>query len=629
MIKNYTFLDNKSIEDSIHQVQDSMHRLQETIQNSSTYSIKNMHLNQKYNLLNDSTLTNPRLNEFNAKKKISFNNYLNNSKRLNFKRNKYELLNQRTLNNSYMTDIGKGHNKRNSNNNNDMVRSFNTETTFIKNQPKKASNIFSKYNTKYNTYNANNNKLKLNNQKKSTMPSKYYSINNIYLSNIYKPKKLNNKILSSNPSRTNVTKIFSNNNPTRKITYETRTEPNVRNQRKIQNLKNLDDLYKYGEYLSNELKISNDTNSELLENYINISSKLQNKNKEDSVINNKIKKLKEEEQELNKNNEEVKKNYQKIRNIIEKNNLLMKNNILEAQKKIDSKQKKISDLKEINLNLINSQKKYDNEIKELERILNEYNLEDINDQYEKKILQGENNNNNKKDEEKEILNKIYEYNIRNSVLKKDIEQLQKEENIANYIFRDSNNLFNENENDKYKYEEKVVDSKIKELQNKNEDYLNKTKEIENEINLRNNDIKEMQNEIEHINKNIIDIENKNSQRSEYYHLKNNNSLNLNKLIELDEEIKNLLLIKEQLLQDYDSGIENLNKIYNDKKGEIITESIDNEAKDIIEENERLKEENDDIIQELNDLPNLKEEYDKLNQDNIKLKKEFEKNSSHK
>ena len=629
MIKNYTFLDNKSIEDSIHQVQDSMHRLQETIQNSSTYSIKNMHLNQKYNLLNDSTLTNPRLNEFNAKKKISFNNYLNNSKRLNFKRNKYELLNQRTLNNSYMTDIGKGHNKRNSNNNNDMVRSFNTETTFIKNQPKKASNIFSKYNTKYNTYNANNNKLKLNNQKKSTMPSKYYSINNIYLSNIYKPKKLNNKILSSNPSRTNVTKIFSNNNPTRKITYETRTEPNVRNQRKIQNLKNLDDLYKYGEYLSNELKISNDTNSELLENYINISSKLQNKNKEDSVINNKIKKLKEEEQELNKNNEEVKKNYQKIRNIIEKNNLLMKNNILEAQKKIDSKQKKISDLKEINLNLINSQKKYDNEIKELERILNEYNLEDINDQYEKKILQGENNNNNKKDEEKEILNKIYEYNIRNSVLKKDIEQLQKEENIANYIFRDSNNLFNENENDKYKYEEKVVDSKIKELQNKNEDYLNKTKEIENEINLRNNDIKEMQNEIEHINKNIIDIENKNSQRSEYYYLKNNNSLNLNKLIELDEEIKNLLLIKEQLLQDYDSGIENLNKIYNDKKGEIITESIDNETKDIIEENERLKEENDDIIQELNDLPNLKEEYDKLNQDNIKLKKEFEKNSSHK
>ena len=152
--------------------------------------------------------------------------------------------------------------------------------------------------------------------------------------------------------------------------------------------------------------------------------------------------------------------------------------------------------------------------------------------------------------------------------------------------------------------------------------------MENIINLKNNDIKEIQDEIENINKNIIDIENKNNNKKQYYFLKHNNYENINKLNELDEEIKNLLLIKEKLLNDYDNGIKKLNKIYNDKKGEIITESVDNETREIMQENERLKEENNDIIQELNDLPNLKEEYDKLNQKNSKLKKELEKYSSH-
>jgi hypothetical protein len=277
----------------------------------------------------------------------------------------------------------------------------------------------------------------------------------------------------------------------------------------------------------------------------------------------------------------------------------------------------------------------ENEIKELEKILNEYNQEDINEKYEKNILKNKNkenikdNNYQKIDEEKEILNQIYEYNIRNSVLKKDIEQLEKEENSVNYIFKESNNnIFDINYNDKYKYEEKMIINEIKDLQNKNEYYINQIKEMENIINLKNNDIKEIQDEIENINKNIIDLENKNNNKKQYYFLKHNNYENINKLNELDEEIKNLLLIKEKLLNDYDNGIKKLNKIYNDKKGEIITESIDNETKEIMQENERLKEENNDIKQELNDLPNLKEEYDKLNQKNSKLKKELEKYSSH-
>ena len=332
MFKDYNILDNRTIEDSILQVKDSMNRLQRTIQNSSAYSFKDIHFNTNYNILNDSNLNNSKINDYKSSK-VSLNNYLDNSKKINFKRNKYETLKQKPVNNSYMTDIGKDFNHRNSNNNNYMLSSFNTESNFIQNQPKKISQIYKNYNTKYinNTY---NNKIKLNNTK-NTIISKNYNTKNIYLSNIYKPKKAKNKILSSIPSNTNSNTI-SYNTKSKNATYETKTEPNISNLKKKQNLKNaknLDDLYKYGEYLSQELKISNDTNSELLENYISLSSQLQNKNKENSVINNKIKKLKEEDLKLNKAHEELKKNYKNAQNIIEKNNLSIKKYIIEAQKK--------------------------------------------------------------------------------------------------------------------------------------------------------------------------------------------------------------------------------------------------------------------------------------------------------
>ena len=89
-------------------------------------------------------------------------------------------------------------------------------------------------------------------------------------------------------------------------------------------------------------------------------------------------------------------------------------------------------------------------------------------------------------------------------------------------------------------------------------------------------------------------------KKEYYIRKNNNYNNINKLHQLDEEIKNLLLIKEQLEKDYNNEIQNLNKLYNDKKDKILFESIDNETKEIMEENKRMKEEINDIIHELDD-----------------------------
>ena len=386
----------------------------------------------------------------------------------------------------------------------------------------------------------------------------------------------------------------------------------------------MNDLYKYGEYLTNELKISNDTNTELLENYINLSSQLKSKNKENLVINNKIKQLKEEEQKLNKANQQLKQNYINAQNIIEKNNLSIKNNLSEVQNNFEIKQKKIEELTKHNLNLITIQKNYEIEIKELEKILNDLKKEDIENKFYMNRIK--NNNYNKGNEEKEILAQLEEIKLRNSILQKEIEQLEKEKLNYNFIIEDNNSdiINNMNDIDEYQYEEKLIEKNIKDYDNKNKLYINQIKDIENEIESKDNDIKEIQNEINNINQNILEIESKNNQKKEYYFIKNNNLYKKNKLNQLDKEFKNLLLIKEKLEKDFDAGMKTLNKLCNDKKEQMFLESIDNETRKIMEENERIKEENNDIIQDLNDLPNLKEEYDQLNQTNSKLKKELEK-----
>ena len=131
--------------------------------------------------------------------------------------------------------------------------------------------------------------------------------------------------------------------------------------------------------------MSNDTNTQLLENYINLTSHIKSKNEENKKINNKIKKLTEEDKKLNKANEELKQNFTSVQKIIENNNLSHKTNLIEAQKHIDSNQNKINELIEINKNLKNTQINYEHEIIELEKIINDLNNESIDDQYKSNI----------------------------------------------------------------------------------------------------------------------------------------------------------------------------------------------------------------------------------------------------
>lgn len=69
----------------------------------------------------------------------------------------------------------------------------------------------------------------------------------------------------------------------------------------------------------------------------------------------------------------------------------------------------------------------------------------------------------------------------------------------------------------------------------------------------------------------------------------------------------------------DEDLNKLNKIYILKTEDIVKENIENELKEILEENERIKNENNEIIKSLEDFPDLNNEYEELFQINLKLK----------
>ena len=632
----------EKIENSILQVKDSMNRLQAAIDNKNTFSTKNIYLNNTQNVINDSMSINSKFSGYNPGKNITLNNYLDNSKKLNYKAKITNKPNKIVLNNSNIiepkhnindfknfsfTDDNINNNYKMFNNsieynmNNNYYKllnnSLDNDTINHQNQKKYIKNLY-----KHNTNNTN----RLTYTQNKIKSSQYYKSNN-YLINMIKSKKLNNPPRNTYNTNTN---IVSYQNPLNIALSQAKPVTNTIVY-KNKNAKNLEDLYKYGEYLTQELKMSNDTNTQLLENYINLTSHIKSKNEENKKINNKIKKLTEEDKKLNKANEELKQNFASVQKIIENNNLSHKTNLIEAQKHIDSNQNKINELIEINKNLKNTQINYENEIIELEKIINDLNNESIDEQYKSNINIKNKNYGKEIDEEKEVKDKLDEFKLRNSIIQKEIEQLENEnENINEDIIIEENdnninNLnYNDNDNDKYQYKQELMDKNIKEYEKKSEYYINEIKQMENEIDLKNNDIDNIKNEINNLNKYIIELENKKRKKEEYYTIKNNNYKSINKLNQLNDEIKTLLLNKEQLIKDYDNEIKQLDEFYNDKKQEIFNENIDNETKKLMEENKKLKDENNDIIQALNDLPDLKDEYDKLIQTNSKLKEELEK-----
>ena len=364
-------------------------------------------------------------------------------------------------------------------------------------------------------------------------------------------------------------------------------------------------LYNYGESLTKELKSSNDKNSDLLMKYINLKAEIQIKENQNKELENKIQNLKKEQFNLNKSNQEFVQNISCVQKIVNNNKLSSLKSISESEKIINLNKRKINELNILNENLFNLQKQYGNEIDRLKNVLKNYKIND--DDFEKleKIFENEN-----KENRINILDEIEKLKIKNSNLQKEINQLENENNFQ--IDKLNINLI------KMK-DISSMNEVSKEIEKQNEEYINEIKYLNKELNLKNMKLKESMKEINEMNKNIQILEDENYKKEEYLSLKKKNDENISKLNELDEEIKYLINNLNKMKKKNDEDLNKLNKIYILKTEDIIKENIENELKEILEENERIKNENNEIIKSLEDFPDLNNEYEELFQINLKLK----------
>ena len=197
-------------------------------------------------------------------------------------------LDNNLINSSFNNSFNNNSFNNNSFNNNSFNNNINNSSQNLLSKSINNSVIKKQFLRKNNT----NNNLKTltsnNNYSTNNLLSPYYS--NIDYNSIRNKNKNNNNFFYSGGNKTNDNQndIINSNNA-----FETERDNNITH------------LYSYSNYLLNELKSSNDTNAQLLENYENNESEYNSNYQQNDSIKKKIKSLREKENQLEKVNEQL------------------------------------------------------------------------------------------------------------------------------------------------------------------------------------------------------------------------------------------------------------------------------------------------------------------------------------
>ena len=514
------------------------------------------------------------------------------------------------LNNSKNNDIYK-EKKYSLNNQNMLNDSLSLNSKLIDNEIN--SNLFSSTNKNFKKHQMlNSNEILLSDYSNLSLLNhsfQYLPKNEIEISNNKKRVKfrlnpIENYKFKNNKQNDNINKKnYIKNTELFSLTYHSSFNLNTSNLSKkiLTENQKLNELYNYGESLTKELKESNDKNTELLMKYNTLKAEFQVKENQNKELEKKIKQLKHVHVDINKSNQELNQNISSVKKIVKNSKLSSQKSILESKNQLDSNKKKLNELYIINSNLLNEQKEYENEIIRLQKILKDLKKDEIDFYFNQINIENKNTN----EEEIDFLKEIEELKTTNSNLQTQIEQIKNENNI----------LFIPNNNDKYS-----LDEIIKKLQNQNNEYIIEIKDIQKQFDIKNMKIKESKKEIEKLNHNLEMIEEENKKKEEYLYLKNKNNENIEKMKQLDEEIKTMTMNLSKIKNEYNEDINKLNQIYLSKKDYINKKEIEKEIKEMIEDNENIKRENNEILKSLENLTNLNNEYEKLAKINSQLKK---------
>ena len=471
---------NKNPDDMINKIQNSLERLQnainnrqiiDNINNNKEYS-KNKNLSMRKKAIdskNNSRKDNPSLTESNLSNLLYNDNYLTSNTNSGFNTDKRNI--QRKINQNRMLNYANYGNKVNRTSENIIPKStpgrnaFYYKMNYNRNKRNNNINYMNKKCIECGNINPPKSKfccncgIPLNNIAKSSFNDTNEEINNRFNyfnnnQNIQKTKsEINTNIENLNEiSNTNSNKniISPRNKKIMNNIYEDLN--NIQNEELI-NYKKLNDLYLYGDYLENELKMSNDENIKLLEKYKAMKVQVHSLNQKKNKLKQNIEILSKKEKDLDKINTELKNGFnfvqEKLGNI--DNNNEEKNNL-------------IKELELNNKQYIEQQNNYDKEIEELK---NKISLlvdkdDEENDEDEKIIKKMEIDI---EEEKKELQEKNMYYML----------LIKKNESLNLEI----NNLAKEIDLDLNEEEEKEEKDNINVNESENEEEKNKSKEEEN------------------------------------------------------------------------------------------------------------------------------------------------------
>ena len=464
------------------------------------------------------------------------------------------------------------------------------DSNYSSNQQNSNEKELKKYNTDF--------KFNYNEKKINYIPQSTYNDTNI--------------INEFNPlAKSEIKKIYNNPNDINYLNFtEIKDKPNYN---KTNNRK-LNDLYLYGDYLENELKQSNDENIKLLEQYKNIKNEVHNLAQKNKKIKQKIEELQKKDNELKTLNTQLKNGFSLVQKKfgISLNNYTKDNN---------QNMNILKELELTNKNDIEKQKNYDEEIENLkQKILKLTNEEE-----------GENDDNKEDKNIKEIINDIEK------------EKKEIEDNNDKYIFLlKDNEILNQ---DIDKLQKKIELNKLKGNGMKNirdpiqrisvlkENIQIFDKEINDNKKITNNLINEYKNltETDIINDDNDDDNgsdnNEGDDKNDYLLIKEKNENLSGELLKLNDIIQNLSESKDKIINIYEDEITKLNNFYLKAKEKTMinkeeNDINENEAKKLIEmheENEKIKNENYELIKDLDQLAQLQLVYQRLLEENQKLK----------
>ena len=380
--------------------------------------------------------------------------------------------------------------------------------------------------------------------------------------------------------------------------------------------KKINELNSYCNYLEDQLRENNDSNTAILNSYEELNINVKDTIKINNRYENEITNIDNDNLEVQKVNDELKRNLTEIKKRFDNESKILVDYYNQCKKDNNEAIERYSFLKDLNKNLEKSKKDYNEIINKMKETIKILSMKKNSESLDLKEIERRLNTREKEIEKRD--NKLKELKDINDKLVKEGTNIQEEINEIFDELSSHNQLGNQlssikdtinNYDNKIEQLRSIIRNKDKEIEDIKSNYselnkkLKKRKILDNEIpDSRNNKFKERENDNFNYYNNTDNINN-------LYNIESNKKINNDyETIDLNNNIDNT----NNNLNIYDEEIKKI-KESNEK---IDLNERKNHAQRLLEENKKLQQEYLNLIGQNIDLKNEENNENEFNEDNI-------------